>query len=100
MGECLGPKIWSHLGSDSSASSIADAHGDSAVFRLRQTVSYINRFDLSDKDSFFDSKTRSTIVSITCARGDRGDRQLPSKVAPGRGRIISFQRNSSGWKCL
>ena len=26
---------------------------------------YFNRFDLSDKDSFFDSKTRSTIVSIT-----------------------------------
>lgn len=25
---------------------------------------YFNRFDLSDKDSFFDSKTRSTIVSV------------------------------------
>lgn len=35
---------------------------------------YFNRFDLSDKDSFFDSKTRSTIVSIAerCAHSPAG----------------------------
>lgn len=29
------------------------------------TLFYICSFDLSDKDNFFDSKTRSSIVSIT-----------------------------------
>lgn len=92
------PGVCHSWAADSSANSTADAHGDSVVLKLQRTVSYyFNRFDLSDKDSFFDSKTRSTIVSITCACGNR---QPTGKVAPERGMIISFQRNSSGWKCL
>lgn len=46
---------------------------------------YFHRFDLSDKDSFFDSKTRSTIVSIS-----RTWKRLPGKVALGIQMIISF----------
>lgn len=30
---------------------------------------FVSRFDLSDRDQFFDSKTRNSIVSISCSRG-------------------------------
>lgn len=57
---------------------------------------YFNRFDLSDKDSFFDSKTRSTIVSM--ARGNR-ESLAHQQAGPGEKRmIISFQQNSSRWE--
>lgn len=29
------------------------------------SISYVSSFDLSDKDNFFDRKTRSSIVSIS-----------------------------------
>lgn len=55
------------------------------------------RFDLSDKDSFFDSKTRSTIVSIFRLRESReslaGQRGGPRERERDG---VSFQKNSPG----
>lgn len=42
-------------------------HCGSAI-KARPVLFYVARFDLSDRDKFFDSKTRSSIVSIGFSR--------------------------------